>query len=71
LNTGSFVFLLIATILFAVVRYSIWSGKTLGVAFRSRFIARRRQEPALYWASLTIFSVAGAFLVFVVLATRR
>jgi hypothetical protein len=59
LEKGTIIFSSVAAILFALVAHGLWSGKTLGIAFRSRLIARRRLEPALYWASLAILSVFG------------
>jgi hypothetical protein len=65
LDVGTAFFLSIAATLLAVVVLGLKTGKTLGIAFRSRFIARRLYEPGLFWASLTIFAVAGLFLIFV------
>jgi hypothetical protein len=55
-------FLAVAAICLTIVAFGLRTGKTLGIAFRSRLIARRRQEPALYWASLTIFAAFGLFV---------
>lgn len=41
--------------------------RMLGIAFRSRFIGRREREPVLYWASLAMVAIVGAFLVFIAL----
>ena len=48
-----------------VCAYALRSRRILGIAFRSRFIARREREPVLYWASLSLFAMSGTFLLFV------
>lgn len=63
-------FLAVAAICFVVVGLSLWRGKTLGVAWRGSFIARREREPKLFGCSVTMFAAFGAFLVFVVIWTR-
>jgi hypothetical protein len=70
LDTGTVVFLTVAAVLFTIVGWGLRSGRTLGIAFRSRFIARRREEPRLYWASLAIFAAAGLLLVYAVINVR-
>lgn len=54
-----------------VCLHALRSHCILGIAFRSRFIARREREPALYWASLTLFAISGAFLLFVLFSVGR
>jgi hypothetical protein len=51
--------------------YALRSHRVLGIAFRSRFIARREREPVLYWASLSLFAISGAFLLFVLFSVDR
>jgi hypothetical protein len=58
----------------ANVAYAIYAFRThriLGVAFRSRFIARREREPGLYWASMALFAVSGAVLLIVLFTVGR
>ena len=71
LETGTLVFLSFAVLMFAIVGFGLWSGKTLGIAFRSRFTARRREEPALFWISLAIFAAAGLLAVAVVISNAN
>jgi hypothetical protein len=56
LAQGAVFFSSVAAALSAVVIYGLWRGKTLGIAFRSRLIARRQHEPALFWFSLALFA---------------
>jgi hypothetical protein len=63
-------FLSVAAILFAIVALGLGTGKTLGIAFRGRFIARRQHEPRLYWASLAIFALFGLVLIVGVVNVR-
>lgn len=70
LDIGTAFFLAVAGVLFAVTAFGLWSGRTFGVAFRSRLVARRNEEPALYWLSLAIFVGAALFLVFVAINVR-
>ena len=51
--------------------HALRTHRILGIAFRSRFIARRELEPGLYWLSLAIFAISGAFLLFVLFAVAR
>jgi hypothetical protein len=48
------------------VLVALRTRRVLGIAFRSRLIARREREPGLYWASLALFAITGGFLLFVV-----
>jgi hypothetical protein len=50
-----------ATLVLALV--GLKGRRVLGLAFRGRFIARREREPVLYWASLVLLGLWGAFLV--------
>lgn len=52
------IFLTIAGVCFALVAFGLLQGRIPGIAFRSRLIARRELEPALYWASLTIIAAS-------------
>jgi len=60
-------FLGAAAVCFGVVGLSVWRGKTLGVAWRGSFIARRDHEPKLYGCSVALFAALGAFLVIAVI----
>jgi len=62
--------LAIASICFLIVIVGLKTGRTLGVAFRSRFIARRESEPGLFGCSLFLFGLAGLFLTYVVVSVR-
>ena len=66
-QTG-WMFLTVAGICFAVVAVGLKTGRTLGVAFRSRFIARRECEPRLFGCSLMLFGLFGTFLVYAVVS---
>lgn len=55
-------FLAVAVICLTIVGFGLRTGRTLGIAFRSRFIARREHEPTLYWVSLTMFAAIGLFI---------
>ncbi len=66
----SIIFLAVAAVCLTVVATALRTGRILGIAFRSRFIARREHEPALYWISLAMFAVFGAFLVYAVISVR-
>jgi hypothetical protein len=57
--------------MFSVVGFGLRSGKTLGIAFRSRFIARRHEEPVLFWMSLAVFAAFGAVALLVALSNLR
>jgi hypothetical protein len=63
-QTG-WIFLAAACICLAIVAVGLKTGRTLGVAFRSRFIARREKEPRLF-GSLLLFGVIGAILIYAV-----
>lgn len=65
-QTG-WIFLAVAGICFVIVAAGLKTGRTLGVAFRSRFIARRESEPGLFGCSLLIYGLFGAFLVYAVI----
>jgi hypothetical protein len=66
----SIIFLAVAAVCLAVVGFALRTGRILGIAFRSRFIARREHEPALFWISLAIFAAFGAFLLYAVISVR-
>ena len=66
-DTG-WIFLAVASICFVIVVVGLKTGRTPGVVFRSRLIARRESEPGLFGCSLLIFGVFGAFLVCAVLS---
>ena len=51
--------------------HALSSHRILGIAFRSRFIARREREPVLYWASITLFATSGALLLFLWFSVGR
>jgi len=68
---GTVLFASVSAILFALVGFSLWSGKTLGIAFRSRLFARRQYEPALYWSSLTILAILGLLTLAVALSNLQ
>jgi hypothetical protein len=59
----TFVALGSANLVAALVALRTW--RVLGIAFRGRFIARREYELGLYWASIALLGVSGAFLLFV------
>lgn len=67
---GSVELIAVAAACFAVVAVSLATGRTLGIAFRSRFIARRTHEPALYWMSIVIFGALGAFVAYAVVSVN-
>jgi hypothetical protein len=67
LGIGAAFFSAAAAVSFGVIALGLRTGRTLGLAFRSRLIARRRQEPGLYWMSLAIFAVFGLLCVVVVI----
>lgn len=64
-QTG-WIFLAAACICFVIVAVGLKTGRTLGVAFRSRFIARRKNEPRLFGCSLLLFGVIGTILIYAV-----
>lgn len=66
-QTG-WIFLAAASICFVIVAVGLKTGRTLGLVFRSRFIARRETEPGLFGCSLILFGVLGAFLVYAVVS---
>jgi hypothetical protein len=45
--------------------------RILGIAFRSRLIARREREPILYWMSFLLFAISGVFILFLLFAVGR
>ncbi len=57
-----------ALICFLIVAVGLKTGRTLGIAFRSRFIARRESEPGLFGCSLFLFGLAGLLLVYIVIS---
>jgi hypothetical protein len=63
-------FIAVAAACFVTVGLSLWRGKTLGMAWRGRFIAHRDREPRLFGCSVAMFAAFGAFLVYVVIITR-
>lgn len=67
---GTAVFIAIAAACFAVVGVALRTGRILGIAFRSRFIARREHEPVLFWLSVTMAGVLGLFLAYIVVAVQ-
>lgn len=71
LEKGVALFGSVGAALFGLVGFGLWSGKTLGIAYRNRFIARRRQEPALYWFSLAIFAALGLLTLAAVFSNLR
>lgn len=62
------IFLAIAGVCFVIVAVGLKTGRTLGVAFRSRFIARREREPGLFGCSLLLFAALGGFLTYAVIS---
>ena len=52
-----------------VCAHALRTRRIYGIAFRSRFIARREFEPVLYWSSLAIFAISGAFLASIAVAS--
>ncbi|MFZ0267999.1 hypothetical protein [Caulobacter sp.] len=58
----------LASVCFLIVALGLKTGRTLGVAFRSRFIARRENEPGLFGCSLLLFGAVGVFLTYVVVS---
>jgi F0F1-type ATP synthase membrane subunit c/vacuolar-type H+-ATPase subunit K len=66
-QTG-WILLAVASICFVIIAVGLKTGRTLGVAFRGRFIARRESEPGLFGCSLLLFGVVGAFLVYAVVS---
>lgn len=62
IDETSWIFLGIAAACFVIVAAGLKTGRTLGIAFRSRFIARRESEPYLFGCSLFIFGTVGALL---------
>jgi hypothetical protein len=59
----------LASICFLIVVIGLRTGRTFGIAFRSRFIARRESEPGLFGCSLVLFGLVGVFLAYVVVST--
>jgi hypothetical protein len=53
------VFVLVAVGCLGTCVLALLTGRIIGVAFRSRFIARREHEPGLYWASIAVFAFFG------------
>lgn len=66
-QTG-WIFLAIAAICFVVVAVSLRTGRTIGMAFRGRFIARKEKEPGLFGCSIILFGLFGLFLVYAVVS---
>ena len=59
MTQGAWLFTAIAVTCFALVAFGLKSGRFIGLTFRSRFIARREQEPGLYWSSLCVIVAFG------------
>lgn len=68
IDGAGWTFLVVAAVCYLMVAIGLKTGKTLGIAFRSRFIARKKEEPILFGCSLWIFGVLGTFLIYVVLS---
>jgi hypothetical protein len=59
MTLGAGLFIAIGAMCFAVVALGLKSRRFIGLTFRSRFIARREQEPWLYWSSLCVIVAFG------------
>lgn len=51
--------------------HALRSGRILGIAFRSRLIARKEREPVLFWASFVLFATLDAILLLVLFTVAR
>ncbi len=61
-------FFIVALVCFGIVAIGLKTGRTPGIAFRSRFIARRKEEPALFACSLWMFAIVGLLLLYAVVS---
>jgi ABC-type uncharacterized transport system permease subunit len=66
MDRTAYLFIAMAIVCFAIVGIGLKTRRIVGIAFRSRFIARREHEPVLYWASLFLFAGLGVFLAYAV-----
>lgn len=64
IDRPSLVFITIAAASFIVVAIALKTRRMPGLTFRSRFIARRDQEPWLYWSSIGAVIVLGLISLF-------
>lgn len=64
------IFVAAAGACFAIAAVALKTGRVLGLAFRGRLVARRQQEPILYWGSLAMLTAFGSFLTYAVVAVR-
>lgn len=69
LDLTGWLILATAATCFLVVGFGLKTGKILGIAFRGRLIARRKEEPGLFGCSIMVFAVFGLFLIFIVAST--
>ena len=68
IDQAGWIFLGVAGVCFGIVAIGLKTGRTLGVAFRSRFIARREREPGLFGCSLLLFAALGACFTYAVIS---
>jgi hypothetical protein len=59
MTLGVWVSIGIAAMCFGLVAVGLKSGRFIGLTFRSRFIARREQEPGLFWSSVCLVVAFG------------